>query len=313
MHGTIEKRYFAVASEPRSRPFGDHASRLIELGYSPLPILPASKAPALRGWQRHAVEPLSPDQLARFSRSPLTYGVGLACGYLGLVAIDVDSDDPAVLAALRPLAPRPIIAKRGKKGVTLFARGAGIVGRKFKGHGQSKPLVEILARGQQTVVPPTLHPYACKPYEWLSGRTRLDTPIADLPEITRGWVDELGEALRPFLPEPPPLPPTLLRRHSGPLPDWQRLLIPMTAIPADSREEWIKVGMALHHESGGSPTALAAWCDWSRGASSHEVYERGGCCCSRAWRSFRPGRGCNGGTVFNLARRYGWQGGRHGA
>jgi hypothetical protein len=39
---------------------------------------------------------------------------------------------------------------------------------------------------------------------------------------------------------------------------------PLKHIPADDRDTWLSVGMALHHESGGSDTGFAMLSEWSR-------------------------------------------------
>lgn len=66
-----------------------------------------------------------------------------------------------------------------------------------------------------------------------------------------------------------------------------------------SYQEWVDVGMALHHE--GCP--VSAWDDWSRADPAR--YHAGEC--EKKWRSF--GRNPNkvtGGTLYALARQQGW-------
>ena len=53
--------------------------------------------------------------------------------------------------------------------------------------------------------------------------------------------------------------------------------------PSMSREGWIQVGMALHHEFDGSQGALAAWNEWSYLSPKHIDGE-----CDRKWCSFGP-------------------------
>ena len=88
-----------------NNPFRETASLLIAAGYSPVPILPNTKRPALAGWQRLCDAPLSPDEIERFARSPIAYGVGVALGFNGLIAIDIDTDDAAIMAVVREVLP----------------------------------------------------------------------------------------------------------------------------------------------------------------------------------------------------------------
>ena len=87
------------------KPFRETALPLLAAGYSPLPILPGTKRPALAGWQRLCDTLLSPDEIERFARSPFSYGVGVALGFNGLIAIDIDTDDAAIVAAIREVLP----------------------------------------------------------------------------------------------------------------------------------------------------------------------------------------------------------------
>jgi hypothetical protein len=87
------------------KPFRETAMPLLAAGYSPIPIVPDTKRPALAGWQRCCHAPLSPDEIERLARSTVAYGVGVALGFNGLIAIDIDTDDAAVVAAIREVMP----------------------------------------------------------------------------------------------------------------------------------------------------------------------------------------------------------------
>lgn len=112
------------------RPFAAYALELLALGYSPLPVEPGQKRPAavLHGgsaewqpWSDYCETPLSTDEIAILA-SGAAYGLGLACGYGGLVAIDIDTDDAEVVAAVHAVHPARMIGKRGAKGATWFFR-----------------------------------------------------------------------------------------------------------------------------------------------------------------------------------------------
>jgi hypothetical protein len=83
-----------------THPYRETALILHRLGYNCLPILPASKRPARRGWQRYCHEPMPTDLVERYARSSTPYGIGVALGWRGLVAIDIDTEDPEILQAI---------------------------------------------------------------------------------------------------------------------------------------------------------------------------------------------------------------------
>jgi putative DNA primase/helicase len=67
--------------------------------------------------------------------------------------------------------------------------------------------------------------------------------------------------------------------------------------PDIPRDEWVRVGMALH-AAGADFDDFNAWS--SRGATYSAQS------CRDTWRSFRAGRGIGAGTLFSIARLHGW-------
>lgn len=60
-------------------------------------------------------------------------------------------------------------------------------------------LAEILGRGNQTVLPPSIHPDTDLPYAWLGPRTLLNTTVDKLPILPADIGERLEDALRPWL------------------------------------------------------------------------------------------------------------------
>ncbi len=182
-------------------------------GFSPLPILAATKRPGavghdLRHWAQYCVDAADETQLAAWAQDK-TAGLGLACGFNGLIAIDVD-DARANAAVKTVLGGMGAPVKIGRRGSTaLFRDPTGeIVSRDFRAS-PKETLVQILAAGRETVLPPTQHPDTGRPYRWHSGS--LDgCRIDDLPVITLDHIEALGEALRPFMAETLPHAPAAL-------------------------------------------------------------------------------------------------------
>lgn len=72
-------------------------------------------------------------------------------------------------------------------------------------------------------------------------------------------------------------------------------------IPADDRETWVTMGMAVKSELGNDGFDL--WDSWSKGS---DRYQRNAAI--SVWRSIKPHGGITVRTLFKTAREYGWQG-----
>jgi Bifunctional DNA primase/polymerase, N-terminal len=197
------------------RPFGDNAQDYASRGFSPLPILAGKKVPGYAGpsgfavpmtnWTSHCDCAMTPGRIEYVARMDPGAGLGLAMGFNDVAAIDVDDADafPVTREILGPLGG-PV--KVGRKGGTMFVRAAGIASRKFlkkhftgpDGKVHRPTLVEILAHGAQTVIPPTVHPDTGQPYRWIRGDLTGMRP-ADLPPLTPDHVAQIEEALAPFM------------------------------------------------------------------------------------------------------------------
>jgi hypothetical protein len=243
--------------------FARAAISLLRQGYSPVPIRENAKLPMMTGWHALKTTPMSELEIARLARRSPQLGLGVAGGYGGLVPVDVDTDDPAIVDAVASVLPRPVVAKYGKRGFTAFYRSATpIKARKFKtAKPKEKMLVEVLTTGQ-TLIPPTLHPETRMPYQWLRPTTLFDTPIGQLPEISPDTMLVLEDALAPWLPrlrayvpaasgEPSPVSATRMQRYArGVL---RREAHDLAAMPRDSGrngalfDAGAKLGKFLHH------------------------------------------------------------------
>ena len=80
----------------------------------------------------------------------------------------------------------------------------------------------------------------------------------------------------------------------------ERLLSALPFVPADDREIWLHVGMALKHELGddGFPHYDA----WSQSAESYNARDT-----ASVWRSFRGAGKVTAGTLFHYAKAHGWK------
>ena len=109
------------------------AERLIERGFAAVPIMPGTKRPGfffagmwigLANWQRcFNGGPPPPTERERWATGDT--GVGVVAGQAshGLIAVDIDSEDPTIQATLRTVLPPTHVRKTGARGETLFYHG----------------------------------------------------------------------------------------------------------------------------------------------------------------------------------------------
>ena len=65
------------------------AGKYLEAGYSPIPLVPGKKYPSLKAWQKHGETALAPEEVPSLFAG--TDSIGLAMGFGGLEALDIDS------------------------------------------------------------------------------------------------------------------------------------------------------------------------------------------------------------------------------
>lgn len=171
------------------------AIKLLELGYVPLRIDPDSKAARHNGWQ---VETPTEESLRRaFSR---TSNMGVRCGDLHkdntcLVGIDVDLEEGELIRCVqRAIGLEDVPVKKGKKGATYIVRlDREIKTGKIKWIRDKKKLdaIDILAKGAQTVIPPSIHPDTKLPYNWIAGKPLWEVDYRSLPVFGPSLLDEI--------------------------------------------------------------------------------------------------------------------------
>ncbi len=241
----------------------------IEHGWKLIPILPGHKGPkgaSARDWNKLEKAVTDPAQQM--------HSAGLAHAYSGTCAIDVD-DYPKAREWLEErgvdldalfLDPTSVQIHSGRAdhGKLLYALDTPLASKQIKDN--DKAMIDFrcataAGRTVQDVLPPSMHPDTQRPYEW----KYADDLIADwrdlppLPEELKTiWLQEISDAT------------ALLTNTSipekGAAPDELRALL-MQHDPNMNRDEWIKVGMAIHHETDGSMDGLMMWDEWSAKAT----------------------------------------------
>ena len=291
-----------------------YGERLIDNGYSILPIMPGSKKPGvwsstgdwrnMTSWERYLDQPATAYQLNLWKRWPAA-GIGVLAG--DVVPFDVDVLDADLAFAIKAM----IFEELGETSVIRVGRAPKMMllyrtlGARMKK--QRVGPVEILGEGQQFVAYAT-HPDTGKPYAWPIDSI-VDTPLDQLPTVDAAGIERVMRRLRTML------PPEMLREAQADQGERQAATNPvlegtpeavalaLEAIPNPDLhwEDWNRVGMAVFAATAGQ--GLAMFERWSSTSAKYEpaaVAER--------WASYRrsPPRRIGAGTIYHLAMEHGW-------
>ncbi len=281
----------------------------VRQGWHLVPIPPNTKGPKGLAWNRKENTITDPNQI------PAGYGVGLCHSYSGTMALDIDQWDRAAfelakydidLQALYD-APDAVIIDSGRAG-----HGKLLYAMPFGSSLTSKKLIDIDANGDkynyldfrcataggltvQDVLPPTLHPETCKPYQWAGRGNWQHLPVIPQP-LLDVWQSLLAKDVERTI--------TVQGTVDA---SWDEIKQALDYINPDiNRDEWIHVGMALHYAGAATnqlDQALSVWNDWSANGTKYKG-ERDILAC---WRSFKPDpSGVKLGTLFHYAKDAGW-------
>lgn len=170
------------------------ALTIFKNGHVPVRLNYKEKRPGHNDWL--ASPPTEQSIISDFKRAS---NIGLIQGVVGEdktfpVAIDVDVDNGALTSYIENVIGEDCPKKRGKKGMTFLVRAIGDVPSRpihlYHG-GKKKHAIDILAKGKQTVIPPSVHPDTDLPYTWYGDLTPLNTKSRDLPLIDEAAIDEI--------------------------------------------------------------------------------------------------------------------------
>jgi len=291
---------------------GNIIDEYIAAGWSVVPIMSGHKRPDYMGWN-HPGSALK--QASDLPNVWPPYGVGLMHAYSGTCALDIDDWFMTLMHGVNvdelyaaPDAVTIISGKRGH-GKLLYRMPDGLVlptkqikvdkGKRDK---KGRPVLEVIYEFRcgttddltvQDVLPPSIHPETNLPYQWGGAGHWSRLPL--IPQhLLNYWLSML-ENVRP-------------PQAAGVDSSWEEIEGALAHISPDcSRDDWIRVGMALHwagNRTFNGDKALHIWREWSRPSTKYPG-DRG---ILAQWRSFRDGKTVSVtlGTLFDLARQGGW-------
>lgn len=294
-------------------PFAEYCADYIERGLSIVPIVPRQKFPgyydgtrwkAAEKWSQYSERLMSVEEIEAAETWP-NAGIGLLPGKLsGVVALDWDYDG-GVKELLEAITPPSLVRKVGSKGYTAFYRYNGEVTKRWSVGGER--VLELLSCGTQTVMPGSIHPGTGLPYYWSTMDSLLDIDFDELATLPGNYFELVGQVLAPYR----ATATTSGGRATGdeieaetlPPEDIEKLCQALNHIPADDREIWIRVGMAL--KSIGDDPGFNIWNNWSRRSDKYDVSaERS---MRGRWNGFKVlENGVSYRTIFTLAIENGY-------
>jgi hypothetical protein len=151
------------------------------------------KIPVLPDWQKMATY-VDPEKL--IVNGLYRKGFGLLLGKpTGIIVADIDTTNKELIEKIEAILPPSPVMKTGNKQrpPNRFYQWDGESKMQWYDANGSKAL-ELLSTGQQTVLPPTMHPLGY-PYAWV-GQPLLGFDIADLPKLSTEIYKELSDLLR---------------------------------------------------------------------------------------------------------------------
>lgn len=268
--------------------------QLASVGYRVLPIRVGHKAPAISDWQNsHADEATVRGWIEKYPDA----GVGIITEHTP--AIDIDCLDKDISYKLikwveNNIGKAPVRIGRKPKALMVFRTDepfGKIRSNEYVDFLGNRNAVEVLAKGQQFVAYAT-HPDTALPYTWPK-KSLVDIRHADLPVLTREQAQEFVAYFESIVPDDWEL--SRKGVSAGGETDELLTLRPKLGRTVDEiaswldtvknddwhYDDWIKMGMAIHHETDGSPEGFRLWDDWS---AQSDKYVHGSC--GKHWRSF---------------------------
>lgn len=172
--------------------FKENAQRHWDAGLPVMPLRPNSKVPALPAWQTLCAKMPDEDDRGVWLEHWGDGNMGLPLGpQAGMIVLDVDSVDPRVDAVLEAVMPKSPWRRVGKKGAVYAFKYSGERTYRIK-DSTGATIMEVLSRGAQVVLPPSIHPDTNMPY---TANCDLVSVLDQLPPLPLKFEEDVRQAL----------------------------------------------------------------------------------------------------------------------
>jgi putative DNA primase/helicase len=173
--------------------FASHAQLYWDAGLPAIPLVYENKRPAIPRWQMYSDAFPTKEEQQGWLVAFASGNIGLPMGpSAGLVAIDIDTDDPVVLQVLDRILPPSPWLRVGRKGRVQIYKWNGERTARIKAEDGSM-ICEILSKGTQFVLPPSIHPDTKQPY---TANANLWEVARNAPPLPFEFEKQLKSALR---------------------------------------------------------------------------------------------------------------------
>lgn len=264
--------------------FADYKAR----GWQLCDIPPGTKGPRTTGWSERGATAVG------------NTGIGLCHAYSGTCSIDVDDYPIAFdwlqsqLIDLDALLEDPqcvqIVSGRVNRAKLIYRLDAPLPSLSLAPYEKLSPKTGKMqvfhalefrcgtrdGKTVQDVLPPTIHPDTGKPYTWAYGDDTFGH-WSNLPPLPSALL-ALWKAQTVALPAAESQAPVEAKGAS--LAEVVKL-VSQHDPETFAYDDWLKMGARIHHETKGSSTGYALWCEWSARCSKHDITHM-----PAKWRSF---------------------------
>lgn len=267
-----------MASAPTLGSVIDSVRPLIEAGASLHWLVPFEKRPIANDWSNapHQTEA----SLRASYRENANIGIRLGepsktdGGYLHIIDLDIRKPALAaqVWAKLLTLWPAArsfptVISGSGGESRHLYFLTDKPFRKKVITHVKDEWEIVLMGTGSQAVIPPSIHPDTKQPYRW---ERPLDLDMPFLMSVDVATVESWGaEQISTTADEDEDDLFALLRREPMDL-DAEQISRILADIPNDGPgahyDDYVQVGMALHHQFRGANEGFERWCEWAKQA-----------------------------------------------
>ncbi len=273
--------------------FAGAASKYFEAGYNVLPLRKGTKIPFMPNWQQWCETRQAAFTVESWEYTYPDCNIGVPLGIISnIIAIDFDYDIDGLHTKIINILGAMPVKKKGAKGFTAFFRYNGESPKKW--YKEGKAVLELLSTGNQTVMPPSMHPDTKNPYIWITPDTLLDIEASELPALPDGFLEKMDNLFGYEKKMP------RYNTYEGEIPELSEVEKALSFIPSAEYATWITCGMALHHTYAGG--GFDAWDAWSRKAPNYDSKGM-----QAKWASFGRGKTIvTIGTIFHFAIGYGY-------
>lgn len=160
--------------------FAETAPAYYARGIPVIPLHRREKRPVPLDWSRFHDMPVEPETQAQWIEQNAEGNIGIVLGkQSGVVMMDIDTEDQALIAMIRSLLPVSPWVRIGQKGMVLAFKYTGLRTFRIKNMA-GESICELLSERTQCVLPPSIHPKTQLPYK---ANCNLLDVMASLPPL----------------------------------------------------------------------------------------------------------------------------------